>query len=149
MAELTAQHQRFVDEYVIDRNGKQAAIRAGYSEKTAEQQASRLLRNVKVQEAIEAKLKRISMKTELTAEWVLKEFAENHRLAREMGELQASNKALENIGKHLGMFTDKVKMDVQGEVSHNHEYHVEQQITGDPETIELLKQLYKRQAYTA
>lgn len=118
MAELTAQHQRFVDEYCIDRNGKKAAIRAGYSEKTAEQQASRLLRNVKVQEAIKAKLDRLSMKTELTAEWVLKEFAENHRMAREVGELQASNKALEMIGKHLGMFTDKVKMDanISGEM---------------------------------
>ena len=39
---------RFVDEYQVDLNGTQAAIRAGYSERTAAQQASRLLRNVKV-----------------------------------------------------------------------------------------------------
>lgn len=38
---------------------------------------------------------------------------------------------------------------VDGEVTHNHEYHVEQTITTDPETAELLKQLYKRQASTA
>jgi single-stranded DNA-binding protein len=42
----------FVHEYLKDLNGKQAAIRAGYSPKTAESQASRLLRNVKVQNLI-------------------------------------------------------------------------------------------------
>ena len=41
-------HESFAREYVVDFNGKQAAIRAGYSKKTAEQQASRLLRNVKI-----------------------------------------------------------------------------------------------------
>ena len=45
--ELNPKQQRFVDEYLIDLNGKQAAIRAGYSEKTAEVQASRLLSNAK------------------------------------------------------------------------------------------------------
>lgn len=43
----------FAQEYITDFNGKQAAIRAGYSEKTAESQASRLLRNVKVRSEIE------------------------------------------------------------------------------------------------
>ena len=41
--------ERFVREYLIDRNGTQAAIRAGYSPKTAAAQASRLLKDVKVQ----------------------------------------------------------------------------------------------------
>jgi len=45
---------RFAHEYVIDFNGKQAAIRCGYSPKTAESQASRLLRNVKVMEQVKA-----------------------------------------------------------------------------------------------
>lgn len=118
MAELTKQQLVFVDEYCIDRNGKQAAIRAGYSPKTAEQQASRLLSNVKLQEAIEAKLKRIEVKAEVSAEWVLKELIDNAKMAKEMGDLNPANKALELIGKHLGMFTDKVKMDanVSGEM---------------------------------
>jgi phage terminase small subunit len=48
MAEgLTPKQQRFVAEYLVDLNGKQAAIRTGYSAKTAEQQASRLLSNVR------------------------------------------------------------------------------------------------------
>lgn len=50
---LTEKQICFCNEYLIDLNATQAAIRAGYSSKTAEQTASRLLRNVKVQEYIE------------------------------------------------------------------------------------------------
>lgn len=145
MAELTKQQTVFANEYCIDRNGRQAAIRAGYSEKTADQQASRLLSNVKVKEYIDAKLNRISMKAEVTAEWVLNELKDTYKSAREQAELTAANKSLELMGKHIGMFTDKVKMDVQGEVSHEHEYYIEQVITADSDTAELLRQLYKRQ----
>ena len=52
MARLTAKQKRFCDEYLIDLNATQAAIRAGYSPKTAAASAARLLRNVKVQEYI-------------------------------------------------------------------------------------------------
>ena len=45
---LTTKQKLFVSEYLVDRNAKQAAIRAGYSAKTAEVQGSRLLSNVKV-----------------------------------------------------------------------------------------------------
>lgn len=45
---LTPRQRRFVDEYLLDLNGKQAAIRAGYSPKTAEVLASQTLRNPKV-----------------------------------------------------------------------------------------------------
>lgn len=51
-AKLTEKQQRFVEEYLIDLNATQAAIRAGYSAKTADQQGSRMLANVKVQQAI-------------------------------------------------------------------------------------------------
>ena len=49
---LTPRQQRFVDEYLIDLNATQAAIRAGYSPKTAQSQSSRLLSNVMVRAAI-------------------------------------------------------------------------------------------------
>lgn len=49
---LTAKQQRFVSEYLIDSNGTQAAIRAGYSAKTAQEQASRLLSQVMVAAAV-------------------------------------------------------------------------------------------------
>ena len=49
---LTARQQRFVEEYLLDLNGTQAAIRAGYSAHTANEQAARLLANVSVRSAI-------------------------------------------------------------------------------------------------
>ena len=48
MSALTAKQKRFAAEYVIDHNGAQAAIRAGYAEKQAKSHASRMLRNVAV-----------------------------------------------------------------------------------------------------
>jgi phage terminase small subunit len=53
MANLTSKQEAFVREYAIDKNATQAAIRAGYSEKTAQEQGSRLLSNVMVVKAIE------------------------------------------------------------------------------------------------
>lgn len=52
MAKLTDKQERFCREYLIDLNATQAAIRAGYSEKTAQEQSSRLLSNVIVQNRI-------------------------------------------------------------------------------------------------
>lgn len=57
MSDLTDKQKRFVDEYLIDCNATQAAIRAGYSEKTAESTGSRLLRNAKVSKAIQKRMK--------------------------------------------------------------------------------------------
>lgn len=75
MSGLTEKQQRFVEEYLIDLNATQAAIRAGYSEKTAYSQAERLLRNVEVQSAIvEAKSNR-SDRTKITQDRVLKELS--------------------------------------------------------------------------
>jgi phage terminase small subunit len=51
-AKLTAKQARFVEEYLCDLNATQAAIRAGYSPKTATVQGSRLLTNAKVAAAI-------------------------------------------------------------------------------------------------
>lgn len=75
MAKLTDKQKKFVEEYLIDLNATQAAIRAGYSSNTAEQTASRLLRNVKVQEYIAKRQKELSMSTEITQERVIRELA--------------------------------------------------------------------------
>ena len=72
---LTAKQQRFVDEYLIDLNATQAAIRAGYSEKTAQEQASRLLSNVMVRQAIEQRKKDREKRTEITQDKVLNEIS--------------------------------------------------------------------------
>ena len=56
MARMTAKQQRFCDEYLIDLNGTQAAIRAGYSEKTAAVIATENLRKPNIQEYIEKRM---------------------------------------------------------------------------------------------
>lgn len=72
---LTAKQQGFVEEYLIDRNATQAAIRAGYSRKTAQEQSSRLLSNVMVRAALDAALAQRSERTEVTADRVVLELA--------------------------------------------------------------------------
>ncbi|MCF7672480.1 terminase small subunit [Bacillus subtilis] len=64
---LTSKQERFVSEYLIDLNATQAAIRAGYSEKTAQEQSSRLLSNVMVQQAVSDAQNRVAEKAEWSA----------------------------------------------------------------------------------
>lgn len=73
--ELTPKQARFVQEYLIDLNATQAAIRAGYSAKTAEWQGPQLLGKTHVAQAIQEGMKRRSERTEITQDRVLKEVA--------------------------------------------------------------------------
>jgi phage terminase small subunit len=74
MSDLTPRQERFIQEYLVDLNGTQAAIRAGYSEHTATAIGWELLRNPEVEAAIaEAKNAR-SARTAITADDVLREF---------------------------------------------------------------------------
>lgn len=70
---LTPKRRRFVDEYVVDFNGTQAAIRAGYSKKTADRQAEQLLRILEVKQAVEAKAAKIAERNKVKADDVLQE----------------------------------------------------------------------------
>ena len=72
---LTPKQQAFVNEYLIDLNATQAAIRAGYSEATAQEQSSRLLSNVMVSEAVQAAMDKRAKRTEVTADRVIRELA--------------------------------------------------------------------------
>ncbi len=72
---LTPKQQRFVEEYLVDLNAKQAAIRAGYSERSAEVEGSRLLRNAKVAAEVAAARARLSESVGITTERVLREYA--------------------------------------------------------------------------
>ena len=72
---LTAKQNRFCEEYMIDLNATQAAIRAGYSVKTANEQGSRLLANVSVQREIERLKAERSRRTGITSDRVLQELA--------------------------------------------------------------------------
>jgi len=72
---LTPKQERFVDEYLIDLNATQAAIRAGYSKGSARQQACVLLTNPNIQAAIGEGRAKLSERTGITAQRVLDEIA--------------------------------------------------------------------------
>ena len=72
---MTDKQKRFCEEYMIDLNATQAAIRAGYSVKTANEQGARLLANVSVHQEIERLKAERSRRTGITADRVLQELA--------------------------------------------------------------------------
>jgi phage terminase small subunit len=102
---LTPKQQRFVNEYALDNNATQAAIRAGYSKATAAAQASRLLTNANVAETIAAAQAKQAERAEIDTAWVI---------ARLVDETQNADKsstrvrALELLGKHLGMLSGRI-----------------------------------------
>lgn len=71
---MNEQQQIFADQYLVDRNATQAAIRAGYAPNYARQQASQLLRNKEVSKYIKKKLKELSEETLLDVNWALKRY---------------------------------------------------------------------------
>lgn len=151
MARMTERQQRFVDEYLIDLNATQAAIRAGYSAKTADQQGSRMLANVKVQQEIAEKMAERSKRTGISQDRVVLELARmgfvkmadvvdgegkikgdatdddlaciesikykrsdtnyGSTVEREV-RIGSKIRALELLGKHLGMWNDKLDVNV-------------------------------------
>lgn len=75
MGKLTAKQQRFINEYLIDLNATQAAIRAGYSERTAQQMGSENLSKPVVAAAIAEGQKKLAEKAGVTAEKIVAELA--------------------------------------------------------------------------
>lgn len=105
---MTAKQEAFAIEYLKDKNATQAAIRAGYSAKTAYSIGCEMLRKPEIQEIIRAKQEEAVKNAEITSEWIVaqcKEIATNV-LAKDADKLRA----LELIGKYLGMFTERVEM---------------------------------------
>lgn len=152
MAKLTEKQQRFIDEYLIDLNATQAAIRAGYSVKTAREQASQNLTKLNIQQAISEKMAERSKRTGVNQDRIVLELAkiafvnaadvidsddatikagataddtaaiqsvkvkviptkEGEGVEREI-RLNDKLKALELLGKHLGMWNDKLDVNL-------------------------------------
>lgn len=139
---LTKKQQVFVAEYLVDLNATRAAISAGYSAKTANEQGSRLLANVKVSEQISKKTEKRLEKLDITADYVLGGIKETIERCRQsspvldrkgnpiLTETEDGDEAVaytfqaigalkgyELLGKHLKLFTDK--MEHSGEVTVN------------------------------
>lgn len=135
VSNLSPKQQQFISEYMLDLNATKAAVRAGYSEKTARQIGSENLSKPAIQEAIaRAKIAR-SEATKIDAEWVLKQAVELHQ--RCMQEIKpaknpktgkqiydcdgnalftfnaaAANRALELVGKHISVAAFKDRFEV-------------------------------------
>jgi phage terminase small subunit len=98
--------ERFVEEYLIDLNATQAAIRAGYSAKTAEAQGSRLLSNVNVSALVAEKRAARSARTNITQDYVLESIFSAMEHCKQADSFIAAGvfKGAELLGKHLGIF---------------------------------------------
>lgn len=127
---LTPKQERFCQEYIIDLNATQAAIRAGYSKNGANVTASKLLSNTNIASRVRELNEKVSAKLEITAEYVLaglKEVAERCLQRAPVMEWdpeakakvqattvdgegiwtfdsQGGNRAFELLGKHVGLF---------------------------------------------
>lgn len=75
MGRLTERQKRFCDEYLIDLNATQAAIRAGYSEKYAATNTTKLLKNTNIEEYLRQRQQKRMERTEITQDMVLRELA--------------------------------------------------------------------------
>ena len=116
---LNEKQKQFCEEYIIDLNGTQAAIRAGYSKKTANEQAAQLLAKLSIQEYIcELKNKR-SERVKYSQDELMRDILEvknrclqaNPVLDKEGNETgiwkfdsNGANKALDMLAKHVGFY---------------------------------------------
>jgi len=140
---LTAKQRAFVSEYLIDLNATAAAKRAGYSQKTADRIGPQLLGKTCVAAAIQEALTNREKRTAITQDYVLRRLREEADLEGEGSQHSSRIKALELLGKHLGMFTDKFSLQGSMEVRYDPEIT---DLTKDPEARKLLADLYARKA---
>ncbi len=109
---LTPKQKRFVAEYLVDLNATAAAIRAGYSKKTAEVIGYENLRKPQIAQAVRLEMDNLQKRTEVTQDYVigkLREIADKDASDAQDSDLKYSNKikALELLGKHLGAWEPK------------------------------------------
>lgn len=128
MAKMTARQMRFCDEYLIDLNATQAAIRAGYSAKYANTNASKLLQITVIKEFLEKRMAEKTssliadqdevlryltsvMRGESSASVLAREETGAEHVIVKPPDEKERLKAAELLGKRYGVFTDKVDID--------------------------------------
>lgn len=113
MAEkLTPKQQAFVNEYLVDLNATQAAIRAGYKEKNAAQTGAENLKKPQIQQAIQKVREAREKATMYGAAWIIAQIAE---IAKDPDQTARDRlKALELLGKHHGLWEKREEPESQG-----------------------------------
>lgn len=106
MGKLSNKRQRFVREYLVDFNATAAAIRAGYSKRTARMAGSRLMTNDDVSASVAAAQQKVAEKLDVTVEEVLKFWADTMR--DKAVHLDTRIAASDKLGKALAMYSSKV-----------------------------------------
>ena len=127
---LTAKQARFVEEYLVDLNATQAAIRAGYSPKTAQVIGAENLIKPMVAEAVRAAQAARSARTELTQDYVVRGLMKEAEYTDEGASHAARVQAYHLLGKHAGMFKEKVEHSGPGgkPIPHEHSGTITAQI---------------------
>jgi len=98
-----AKYERFCQEYIVDNNGTQAAIRAGYSEKTARSQGQRLLTNVDIKNRLAYLQVELSEKSGITIKAQIERLEKIAKTCAESSkERNTAVKAIDLLLKHLG-----------------------------------------------
>lgn len=131
--ELTDKQKRFCDEYLVDLNGTQAAIRAGYSKKTARSIAAENLSKPNIRQYIDERMQEKEKELIADQDEVLKyltnvlrgksqseivvvenigDFTSEARLIQKAPDEKERLKAAELLGKRYNLFSDKMKVDV-------------------------------------
>lgn len=140
---MTEKQKRFCDEYLIDLNATQAAIRAGYSKKTAKVIANENLTKPNIKEYIAERmaekekeliadqdevlkyltsvLRGESLSTEIVVEGIGEGCSEARTMTKQPSE-KDKLKAAELLGKRYGLYTDKVETDVDMELNISIDY---------------------------
>lgn len=140
MSELNARQQAFVEQYVVDHNATQAAIRAGYAESGAHTTGYRLLKNEDVQAAVAERESNLADEIGITKQWLLTKLQEivnesmkptpktfhggvvqvedENGQRHTVFEIDAAsaNRAIETLMKHRGMFTERHQVEHSGTV---------------------------------
>ena len=109
---ITPRQAKFVDEYLVDGNGTQAATRAGYGAAGARVAAYRLLTNVAISSAIEARQRADATRLSIERETVLAQLLEAVEMARTQMNPAGMVAGLREIGKLMGFYTHRVKVNV-------------------------------------
>ena len=110
MNNLTAKQQKFVDEYMIDLNATQAAIRAGYSKHTAKDIGCENLSKPNISKAISLAQKKTQLETKISKERVLEGLLKEATFDGPGSTHAARINAWTQLGRHLGLYSaDNVK----------------------------------------
>ncbi len=140
MSKLTPKQEMFCREYLVDLNGTQAAIRAGYSANSAQEQASQLLSKLIIQDFVRELKSQREERVKIDADWVLKQAVSVHlrcmqaeKVTDRKGEpvvdpdgrpvykfdSSGANKALELVGKHINIqaFKENTSIEIGGAIT--------------------------------